>query len=206
MRSAPHNTDGFSLIELMVVVAIIAVLATFAYPQYVLFQVRAARAEMYTITNAIYTAGHSYHAENEIFYTGSNVNMGIGLRPDGFQYGLVGNSVSGPSIHCSSQNDLGFSTSNCEKLRYYYQYMATGGLGNLGDLTMRTRFTVIAQSRIFTINGAFTGYWGNPITSRCKPTLNFYTAFYWDYWTKYESGSVQPINDDVAMDAVKSCL
>ncbi len=56
---------GFTLIEMMIVVAIIALLATIAIPNYVSFQLRAKTAEAKLNLGAIRTCQEAYKAEND---------------------------------------------------------------------------------------------------------------------------------------------
>ena len=57
----------FSLIELLVVVAIIGILAAIAIPNFVAMQLRAKRAELPTNLDGIRTAEKAYHAEWDTF-------------------------------------------------------------------------------------------------------------------------------------------
>lgn len=57
------NRKGFTLIELMIVVAIIGILAAIAIPNFLAMQLRAKRAELPTNLDGIRTAEKAYHAE-----------------------------------------------------------------------------------------------------------------------------------------------
>ena len=59
------RSKGFTLIELMIVVAIIAILAAIAIPQYKKFQQKARAAEAKTNLGAIATCEETYKAEND---------------------------------------------------------------------------------------------------------------------------------------------
>ena len=57
-----RNQKGFSLVELMVVVAIIAILASFAVPQYESFQAKSRQKEAMGLMNAFYAAAKAVEA------------------------------------------------------------------------------------------------------------------------------------------------
>jgi prepilin-type N-terminal cleavage/methylation domain-containing protein len=61
------NNKGFSLIELMVVVAIIAILSTIAIPSYNSFQAKARQKEGFAMLSAYYTAAQATRAEMGAF-------------------------------------------------------------------------------------------------------------------------------------------
>ncbi len=64
---APRNRSGFTLIELMIVVAIIGILAAIAVPNFMQFQLRSKVAEVRVNMKAIATAQHSYFANSGIY-------------------------------------------------------------------------------------------------------------------------------------------
>lgn len=74
------SAAGFSLVELMVVVAIIGILATMAVPQINKFMAKARQAEAKTSLSSIYTANKSFFAEYQ-GYTSSLAAMGY--APEG---------------------------------------------------------------------------------------------------------------------------
>ena len=53
MKKLPHSNKGFSLVELMVVVAIIGILAALAVPRFTVFQVKARQSEAKTNLNLV---------------------------------------------------------------------------------------------------------------------------------------------------------
>ncbi len=61
------SMKGFSLVELMVVVAIISVLAALAIPRFKTFQAKARQAEAKSNLSHIYTLEESYRGENDTY-------------------------------------------------------------------------------------------------------------------------------------------
>lgn len=86
------NQSGFSLIELMVVVAIIGILAAIAVPNYQRFQVKARQSEARATLGGIYMAEKSYVQEAN---GASNNMVAIGYEPDGFIMYDCGFAVAG---------------------------------------------------------------------------------------------------------------
>ena len=58
---------GFTLIELMIVVAIIGILAAIAIPNFVKFQCRSKQSEAKTNLKAMYVSQESYRGENDTY-------------------------------------------------------------------------------------------------------------------------------------------
>jgi len=74
MKGLRNRNAGFTLIELMIVVAIIGVLVAIAVPSFLRYQLRAKRSEAYANLEAIATAETSYFAANGLFWnTGASV-------------------------------------------------------------------------------------------------------------------------------------
>ncbi len=90
------NEEGFSLIELMVVVAILGILATIAIPNFQRFQARARQKAGQALLSGYYQAMKATHAEFTYYY-GDFVS--IGYKPEGeVAYRLVGaNDGSAPA-------------------------------------------------------------------------------------------------------------
>ncbi len=79
--------SGFTLIELMIVVAIIAFLATVAMPNLTHFLAKAKRAEAYMNLHSIYAAEKAYFAEHGTYSSVLNGQDGIGWKPEGYKGG-----------------------------------------------------------------------------------------------------------------------
>lgn len=101
MKRFLFSNKGFSLIELMVVVAIIAILASFAIPQYQTFQAKARQKEGLTLLNSYYVAAKATEAESGLFYgnfvaTGFNPAGQVHYRVTAANAGIV--PASGPNM------------------------------------------------------------------------------------------------------------
>jgi len=68
------NKKGFTLIELMIVVAIIGILAAIAIPNFLKFQAKSKQSEAKTNLKAIFTAETSYFGEENTFGSLPQVN------------------------------------------------------------------------------------------------------------------------------------
>jgi type IV pilus assembly protein PilA len=94
MKQSPRR--GFTLIELMIVVAIIGVLAAIAIPNFIKFQARSKTSEAKSNLKAVFTAQQSWYQERNTYGTGflgqSTTGSGIGYSPErGNRYALTMN-------------------------------------------------------------------------------------------------------------------
>lgn len=85
---------GFSLIELMIVVAIIGFLAVISIPSFTRFLAKAKRAEAYMNLSSIYTAQKAYWAEHGTYSQILSGPNGIGWKPEGYHGGGAGESFN----------------------------------------------------------------------------------------------------------------
>ncbi len=109
---------GFSLIELMVVVAIMAFLAMIAVPNFNRFLAKAKRAEAYMNLNSMYAAEKAHFAEHDTYSDVLMGENGIGWKPEGkthYSYGFSGSEgrnnfigKSGAGIQGSRADKTGF--------------------------------------------------------------------------------------------------
>ncbi len=81
---------GFTLIELMIVVAIIGILAAIAIPNFIKFQARSKQGEAKTNLKSAFTAEKSYYAEKDQF---ASIGL-VGFAPEqGNRYSYFGTSA-----------------------------------------------------------------------------------------------------------------
>jgi len=78
---------GFTLIELMIVVAIIGFLSVIAVPNFFTFLAKAKRSEAYMNLGSIYTAQKAYWAEHGTYTTKLSGQNSIGWKPQGYTSG-----------------------------------------------------------------------------------------------------------------------
>ena len=132
------NQKGFSLVELMVVVAIIGILAAIAIPSYQKFQRRARQAEPKTMLASIYSAEVTFIAE---YGLGSPNLLQIGITPGGQVQYLTGfaldnNSLSaaGATLNINLQTrPVGYSGPEAEEIEFINTFnICAGGNGTKG--------------------------------------------------------------------------
>lgn len=110
MKNFPKKSPGFTVVELMVVVAIVGILATIGRTNYMHFVAKGRQTEAKVALSAIYMAEQAYFSE---FYTYTGCLKQMGYVPDsstryylvGFSYNtILNNTGCGPSggYYCSS--------------------------------------------------------------------------------------------------------
>jgi len=82
-----NNRRGFSLIELMIVVAIIALLASIALPRYFAYFAKARQAEVAVILSSLHTAQQAHWIEHGSYSKELSGKKGIGWQPSGYNGG-----------------------------------------------------------------------------------------------------------------------
>ena len=103
MKNVIKNNKGFSMIELMVVVAIIGVLAAIGIPQYSKFQAKARQSEAKLSLAALFTAEESFRQEWNQFSTNLN-NIGFSVQGSRLRYKTGFNTGTGLCTNYTTAN------------------------------------------------------------------------------------------------------
>lgn len=89
-----NKQKGFTLIELMIVVAIIGILAAIAIPNFMNYQCKAKQSEAKSNLGNIRTAEEAYYAEYDT-YSNNTGEIGFGLQGDErYAYSISANSTT----------------------------------------------------------------------------------------------------------------
>jgi len=119
---------GFTLIELMIVVAIIGILAAIAIPNFLKFQARSKQSEAKTNLKSLFTAQKSFFAEKDRYSSFANE---IGFAPErGNRYGY---RVSAGGNCETRQTQAGAAPANGSSCIQYDQYRFGGTAADPGD-------------------------------------------------------------------------
>ena len=83
MSIRSREKAGFTLVELMIVVALIGVLAAIAIPNFMTYQARSRRSEAYVNLASIARAQKAFFAEKDTFHDSENAWPNPALKADG---------------------------------------------------------------------------------------------------------------------------
>ena len=99
MLSKLRSKKGFTLIELMIVVAIIGILAAIAIPNFLRFQAKSKQSEAKTNLGGIFTAETSYFGENNTYGTFTQIAWApVGSKQVYTYFSGIGSSRIPPTV------------------------------------------------------------------------------------------------------------
>ena len=127
---------GFTLIELMIVIAIIAFLSMISIPSFLKFLAKAKRSEAYLNLSCICTAQKSYWAENGKYTSNLSGKDGAGWKPSGSHYYTYGfaNGSPGQSHFVGSLGATGADLKNSRVSDNEFVAVAVGDIDGDGVL------------------------------------------------------------------------
>ena len=164
-----RNQKGFSLVELMVVVAIIGILAVIGIPQYQKFMSKARQAEAKSHLNAIFQGESSFFTEYNMYSNNMQAigaaAVGTGLRYNaGFDIVACTNYVPipAPALGVAADNDM---RSVSPQATYYWALQPDLG-------TAITACVSTQGAQVYTA-----GAWGNPTNTVQGANLNNFDQF-----------------------------
>jgi type IV pilus assembly protein PilA len=133
---------GFTLIELMIVVAIIGILAMIAIPNFIKFQCRAKQSEAKSNLKAMFQAQKSWFAEYDEYSTLKK----IGFDPEpGNRYTYC--NAPGDCRMCENGRDSGFVKNMCNGTGEQ-EMECTTAAGRTGENSPDDKFTSCATGNI----------------------------------------------------------
>jgi type IV pilus assembly protein PilA len=104
---------GFTLIELMIVVAIIGLLAALAIPNFIRFQARASQSEARSNLKALHTAEESYYHDQQCYCTALDTVGFMVERGNRYLYTIVAGAVNSSSRAAATEILVGAKRTDC---------------------------------------------------------------------------------------------
>jgi prepilin-type N-terminal cleavage/methylation domain-containing protein len=168
---------GFSIVELMVVVAILAILTTMGIQQFHFFRVRAMQTEAKMNLQHIMQLQNTYFLENHRLYLIRPGNLGISLTDEDWPT---------PDT-CNNQNELGFRVT-CSSARYGYSVASVGGAGVVPLASAQERYNEVRKAR--------------SVWSHCSWAESYSR---WDSWRAYADDNRIELTNPARQELLKYC-
>lgn len=131
-----NGQGGFSLVELMIVVAIIGILAALAVPKFQTFQAKARASESKNNLSHAYTLEMSYHGDNDTY---------ANLQTIGFNLNGIAAATTMLTENIGAKIRYSYVSVNAQNT---FNVTATAMTGNLGSCQTGNHVVTINENKI----------------------------------------------------------
>ena len=149
-----RSKKGFTLIELMIVVAIIGILAAIAIPNFLRFQAKSKQSEAKGNLAGIFTGQTAYQAENNRFGSLSEIAwapIGTSIRYTYFSGTDTAGFVANPAY--TAPTGVGFTASTADNP----QMFTAGAVGNIDTDSFLDQWTINDVKTLVSVSDDVTG-------------------------------------------------
>lgn len=142
MSRSLHDDKGFSLIELMVVVATLGIVAAIAVPNFLRYQAQSRQAEAKTNLAGIFASEIAFFGENSRYSSFSEIGFSLAGSANRYTYRTMGTTVAGGVVSAGAVETLnaGVGTITPDNL--------TAAAGGAGAASSGTGFTATATANL----------------------------------------------------------
>lgn len=193
------NQQGFTLVELMIVVAIIGVLATVGVPTYKKMVQKAKKAEAKVALGGLYTSNAAFYSEYSTY--GNNLDK-IGFEMEGAGTGRIF-TIGFPTNGCASTNILPAHADGgigAQLFAVFPNYFPGGAAApsETPDATNRTIFAAASNVPTACLAAAIAqNSYLATATGKISPSANVGTILELDQWSINENRQLVNVNDGV---------